>query len=175
MSSLLEPTVNQTSFKTVASTTKDDINNNIATSTSTSTGPTQSSSNIFPTPSTNQKSTWNTSTTNNSNNKKYTQLLGDILGDSLDPFHDMELKTINDYEELKNILTNHQPIATDPQQSQLQQQQPTAFNNANLMRQNQLFTTTVSNGRSNNTDGAAMLMDNYGLPNISFVDLDIKK
>ena len=171
MSSLLEPTVNQTSFKTVASTTKDDINNNIATSTST--GPTQSSSSIFPTPSTNQKSTWNTST--NNNNKKYTQLLGDILGDSLDPFHDMELKTINDYEELKNILTNHQPIATDPQQSQLQQQQPTAFNNANLMRQNQLFTTTVSNGRSNNTDGAAMLMDNYGLPNISFVDLDIKK
>lgn len=88
----------------------------------------------------------------------------------------MELKTINDYEELKNILTNHQPIATDPQQSQLQQQQqPTAFNNANLMRQNQLFTTTVSNGRSNNTDGAAMLMDNFGLPKISFVDLDIKK
>lgn len=170
MSSLLEPTVNQTSFKTVASTTKDDINNNIATSTSAST---QSSSNIFPTPSTNQKSTWN-----NNNNKKYTQLLGDILGDSLDPFHDMELKTINDYEELKNILTNHQPIATDPQQSQLQQQQqqqPTAFNNANLMRQNQLFTTTVSNGRSNNTDGAAMLMDNFGLPKISFVDLDIKK
>jgi hypothetical protein len=145
VSSLLEPTVNQTSFKTVVSTTKDDINNNIATSTSTSTStPTQSSSNIFPTPSTNQKSTWN-----NNNNKKYTQLLGDILGDSLDPFHDMELKTINDYEELKNILTNHQPIATDPQQSQLQQQQqPTAFNNANLMRQNQLFTTTVSNGRS---------------------------
>lgn len=39
---------------------------------------------------------------------------------SLDPFHEMELKTINDFEELKNILTtHHQSVNSAREQEQL--------------------------------------------------------
>ena len=61
---------------------------------------------------------------------------------SLDPFNDMELKTINDLEELRTILQNHQ---------------------IDLAK-----TKTTATTANKTTD-----LDNFGLPKVSFVDLDI--
>jgi hypothetical protein len=107
---------------------------------------------------------------------------------SLDPFNDMELKTINDLEELKTILHNHQ----------LEQQQKNAsasFSNPNAsLFSNMNITAPLNNSLLNNNNnnvndknnplnkgsqngGAGMSAgfdDNYGLPKISFVDFDIK-
>jgi len=58
---------------------------------------------------------------------------------SLDPFNDMELKTINDLEELKTILQNHQ----------------------------------MDLAKNKTAANAVTDLDNFGLPKISFVDLDI--
>lgn len=66
---------------------------------------------------------------------------------SLDPFNDMELKTINDLEELKTILQNHQPT-----QQQL----------------------TVNPNEIDSSAGKSLpQLENFGLPNVSFIDLDI--
>lgn len=63
------------------------------------------------------------------------------LASSLDPFNDMELKTINDLEELRSILQNHQIEHTEhPKPKALQKDEG--------------------------------LLDNFGLPKVSFVDLD---
>lgn len=166
------------------------------------------------------------SSSSNNNNKKYSSFISDLLEDdlinarsSLDPFHDMELKTINDFEELKNILTNHNhdhqvanttttsmpavapaaPVATNPSfpvTVPSTQTPPTQmsftmtggsgvmtnhYNHRNLLSNNYLTTSalssTASDGRINGTAGgvASMLIDNFGLPKISFVDLDLKK
>jgi hypothetical protein len=87
---------------------------------------------------------------NNNNNNK------DIFIDNtqtLDPFNDCELKTINDLEELKTILQNHQ---IDQQKQQQQQQQEDKFSNL------------LNNINNNNVKICAV--DSFGLP---IVDLDI--
>ena len=77
------------------------------------------------------------------------------LTGSLDPFNDMELKTLNDFEELKAILHNHifnlQPQSSQPASS-LKVDSP------------QLQTQPQRTG-----------LDNFGLPKISFIDLDYKE
>jgi hypothetical protein len=93
---------------------------------------------------------------NNFNNK-------DIFIDNtqtLDPFNDCELKTINDLEELKTILQNHQ---IDQQKQQQQQQQQDIF--LNLLNNNNI---NINNNNNNNVKICAV--DSFGLP---IVDLDI--
>ena len=66
---------------------------------------------------------------------------------SLDPFNDMELKTINEFEELKNIL-NTQQI------------------------QQAAVATAAAPSSINSSSSSNVLCDSFGLPNISFIDLD---
>lgn len=77
---------------------------------------------------------------------------------SLDPFNDCELKTINDFEELKSILNNHQL----EQQQQLQKQQM-QFQQLQLQQQSAQNFLPTSNSKS-------CPVDSFGLP---IVDLDI--
>lgn len=88
----------------------------------------------------------------------------DMFSSSLDPFNDMELKTINDLEELKTILNNQQMVNDLQQQQRQKQQQPTQENSLNpVPDQNQ--------GRRELPHTTSQ--DNFGLPKISFVDNDI--
>ena len=66
---------------------------------------------------------------------------------SLDPFNDMELKTINELEELRHILQNHQ---IDQEKVQKQQEKDEKNKKIDLN-----------------------LLNNFGLPKVSFIDLDI--
>jgi hypothetical protein len=95
----------------------------------------------------------------NLKDKRQTSL--DMFNDnsqSLDPFNDMELKTINDLEELKNILNTQQ----------LQQQ---TTNNSNI----NLVSTLHNNMLSNDASMGSYSLDNFGLPKISFRDFDINR
>lgn len=84
---------------------------------------------------------------------------------SLDPFNDMELKTINDLEELKSILHNHQ---IDSRQGEIQM--------AQSKRNKEADTNTINKilGLENKQLPLSLTgaQDNYGLPNVSFPDLD---
>ncbi len=112
--------------------------------------------------------------TNFKNNKDF---FNSFESSSLDPFNDMELKTINDLEELKTILQNHQTS-----QQEAQKQTSNAFKSIELQPQSQTHQVphdgSLSNSLSNTTNLKLIqtnnfLVDNFGLPKISFVDLDI--
>ena len=76
----------------------------------------------------------------------------------------MELKTINDLEELKTILQNHQIDSTKSTQVQNVDQV-----NNNISAIDQMFNLERAKTLSKLT-GA---QDNFGLPKVSFNDLDI--
>lgn len=153
ISSLLEPsTVNHKPQPQQHQNNSDDINNNINTKPSTT-----STAKLSNNSSDHEKQLPQNSTS--TGNKKFSYL-GDLLDEdannprsSLDPFHDMELKTINDLEELKSILANQQRQQQEEQQIHEQKQNAPITNNNNSM----------------------MLMDSFGLPKISFFDLDLNK
>lgn len=82
---------------------------------------------------------------NNNNRSSQTSKQNDLLfgfDGSLDPFNDLELKTINEFEELKNILNNTSRPIESP---------PPAVNSSQNME------TSTTND-----------LDNFGLPKISF-------
>lgn len=88
----------------------------------------------------------------------------DMFSSSLDPFNDMELKTINDLEELKTILHNQQMVSDLQQQQRQQQQQPTQENSLNPV-------LDLTQGQRQLPHATSQ--DNFGLPKISFVDNDV--
>ena len=104
-----------------------------------------------------------TNSTLSSSTSKKDQYISFDISISNDPFNEMELKTINDLEELKTILHNHQ--LEQQQQMQAQQQQQIQELN-NVDSSNHL----ISNHGSITTTNQ---LDNFGLPKISFVDFDI--
>lgn len=87
----------------------------------------------------------------------------DMFSSSLDPFNDMELKTINDLEELKSILQNHQ-IVEDLQQSAGQQPMQGSMNSMH---------TVLGLTQGKQELPHATSQDNFGLPKISFVNNDV--
>ena len=108
--------------------------------------------------------------TTNKNNLK------DFDSSSLDPFNDMELKTINDIEELKLILQNHN--TTQQEQSDKNNHKMFYLDNTCPQKDNipvHQTESAVSSNYSNSTTNNAkdFNLDNFGLPKISFVDLDI--
>jgi hypothetical protein len=112
--------------------------------------------------------------TNFKNNKDF---FNSFESSSLDPFNDMELKTINDLEELKTILQNHQTS-----QQEAQKQTSNTFKSIEFQPQSQTHQVThdgsLSSSLLNPTNLKLIqtnnfLVDNFGLPKISFVDLDI--
>ena len=126
---------------------------------------------------TNNDSNNNSTKTNDVNNKNNFKDLFNFDSSSLDPFNDMELKTINDLEELKAILQNQQN-EKDKELELAQQQTPTHLNlnGINSNPQQQLYDVSLSNANINNIkliQSNNFLVDNFGLPKISFVDLDI--
>ena len=96
----------------------------------------------------------------------------------LDPFNDMELKTINEFEELKNILSNQ--VAPVPSSSQ-QASSSTSSSKVNFFidqHSNQTESTlhiSPATTSKSNTSNASIALDNFGLPKISFIDLDLNK
>ncbi len=116
------------------------------------------------------KTSSNEDNSTTSSNSKKDQYISFDISISNDPFNEMELKTINDLEELKTILHNHQLEQQQQQQNQQQQQQQ-------QQQQNQAISnsidssTSIANLISNQT--ATNQLDNFGLPKISFVDFDI--
>lgn len=105
-----------------------------------------------------RQSTLNPPITNSSSNHHSSHLAqtNDMFNpnlpqDILDPFNDMELKTINELEELKTILHNHQ----------IDQAAKTLENNNLVLVRNR----PVCNNQFE--------LDNFGLPKVSFIDLDI--
>lgn len=100
---------------------------------------------------------------------------------SLDPFNDMELKTINDLEELKTILHNHQ---LDTQQvsaenAQYPEQQHQKHDNSTMNYKNtshEVDSGSVYGSKLNYAQkqmSQCVISDNFGLPKVSFIDLDI--
>lgn len=87
----------------------------------------------------------------------------DMFSSSLDPFNDMELKTINDLEELKTILQNHQ-IVEDFQQQQGQQPTQDSMNSMHPV-------LSLTQGKQELPHATSQ--DNFGLPKISFVNNDV--
>jgi hypothetical protein len=88
----------------------------------------------------------------------------------------MELKTINDIEELKLILQNHN--TTQQEQSDKNNRKMFYLDNTSQQKDNIPVHQTelaVSSNYSNSTTNNAkdFNLDNFGLPKISFVDLDI--
>jgi hypothetical protein len=116
---------------------------------------------------------------------------------SLDPFNDMELKTINEFEELKNILNNHQQSNSNNNSSSTNDSPLTlptiaSSNDSNSHKINTshahthpvcLLNSNVpsvgSSGHGGSTNGSSNAafykLDSFGLPTVSFVDLDMSR
>ena len=143
----------------------------------------QSSNNL------NQNEDSNNSDPNTSTNKNNLKDIFNFDSSSLDPFNDMELKTINEIEELKSILQNHNTTQhqnrqeleqsvknthkmfyldnTSPQKDKIPVQQQTERNNSSELVVSSNYSVPTTNNAKN------FNLDNFGLPKISFVDLDI--
>ena len=131
----------------------------------------------------NDKNNNSTAKTSAHNTKNHLKDLFNFDSSSLDPFNDMELKTINDLEELKTILQTQQ------EQQQQKQQQEEVLNQVNQQQTANTLSTTLSlTAPVSTSENSAsqqhhtnykilqannFLVDNFGLPKISFVDLDI--
>jgi hypothetical protein len=118
----------------------------------------------------------------------------DTTSSSLDPFNDAELKTINDLEELKNILENHkfESSAVNNDTSNLSNiRNSTGIDGANSSliknpisisfsssNQNDASRPIIPHEESSNIKLTSTInsfqLDSFGLPKISFVDLDNK-
>lgn len=100
-------------------------------------------------------STINNNTNNNTNNIK------DLFdSNTLDPFNDLELKTINDLEELKKIL-NFNETKNQEQKS-----------DDNYSIDKETKQNKYQNGISVNANHTSIcVVDNFGLPKLSFFDL----
>ena len=114
-------------------------------------------------------------------NSKKVLLPLDLFNDSssLDPFNDMDLKTLNDLEELKQILQNQNSVQTTASDSVLNQQN---YNSSLIPDSKLKHYQGIENGAINNPvqlntsqqiiNKPYALMDNFGLPKVSFIDLD---
>jgi hypothetical protein len=135
----------------------------------------------------------NTITSTSSNNGlklNYKDIINfDTTSSSLDPFNDAELKTINDLEELKNILENHKFESSTANNEILNHSNnSTGIDGANsslfknsisksfLLSNNNDVTssTTMPSNLTKSTTPNSFQLDSFGLPKISFVDLDNK-
>ncbi len=125
----------------------------------------------------------------NNNNKNFKLTMNNNVKDlfsfdsaSLDPFNDMELKTINEFEELKNILNNHQNnAATNAPDFTLDNvSEDLSAKNSGVIPQpviskGESVPSVQQNGSITSTSTAFCKLDNFGLPNVSFIDLDMKR
>lgn len=125
---------------------------------------------------------------NNTNDKNVTKDLFSFDSLSLDPFNDMELKTINDIEELRTILNNHQFVSQPHQTEQVLPQQGSTpplsqlphqqLNESTIRNSQKQQSTATSNWSSSlnmfdNTNSPLCAVDNFGLPKLPMVDLDL--
>lgn len=111
----------------------------------------------------------------NNNSSKSDNLIKDLLLDhtsSSDPFNDMELKTLNDLEELKIVLQEQDKFRIR-QQEEVQKSQVNFYLDQQQLRSAgaspALFSTYLN---SNTSFGGNCAVDSFGLPKISFYDLD---
>ena len=111
-----------------------------------------------------------------SSNSKNDQYISFDISISNDPFNEMELKTINDIEELKTILHNHQ-MEQQQQHQQHQQQHIQAQQQYQLQDVNSTNSSITNTNHLISNHGSSITttnqLDNFGLPKISFVDFDI--
>jgi hypothetical protein len=107
----------------------------------------------------------NTNTVDNKNNFKD---LFNYDSSSLDPFNDMELKTINDLEELKTILQNQQNQQISTQKEAQIQQQPTVIAAIQPVQQQQQPHSNLNSNINFKQTNSNFLVDNFGLPIVNF-------
>lgn len=107
---------------------------------------------------------------NNTNidNKNNFKDLFNYDSSSLDPFNDMELKTINELEELKTILQNQQSQQMSAQK-ETQIFEPLSTINATQQQQQQHLPHSNLNSNINfKQTNSNFLVDNFGLPIVDF-------
>ena len=131
---------------------------------------------------TNETSDLNNDTNNNNtsrdvknlkNSNNFKDLFNSFESSSLDPFNDMELKTINELEELKTILQNHQNFQQDAQKQTSNLTKSMEFQAQQVPRDESLSNSILNATNLKLIQTNNFLVDNFGLPKISFVDLDI--
>jgi hypothetical protein len=131
---------------------------------------------------TNEPSDLNNDTNNNNtsrgvnnlkNSNNFKDLFNSFESSSLDPFNDMELKTINELEELKTILQNHQTSQQDAQKQTSNTIKSMEFQAQQVTRDESLSNSILNATNLKLIQTNNFLVDNFGLPKISFVDLDI--
>lgn len=131
---------------------------------------------------TNETSDLNNDTNNNNtsrdvnnlkNSNNFKDLFNSFESSSLDPFNDMELKTINELEELKTILQNHQNFQQDAQKQTPNLTKSMEFQAQQVPRDESLSNSILNATNLKLIQTNNFLVDNFGLPKISFVDLDI--
>ncbi|CAF1004733.1 unnamed protein product [Brachionus calyciflorus] len=106
---------------------------------------------------------------NQSNNDKNNNFKDLLFDQTLDPFNDLELKTINDLEELKKILNEHEKskfvlsddkveffLSDNEKNKKTSESSMLSFNSANVLNNNNL----------------SCAVDSFGLPKISFINLN---